>query len=244
MISFQFRDFHIAKKDQDIGFYAGYVGELFYVFLLYLINDTQYGVCLGYECPHLIKCWLTPLQLWEDILPRLYITVNALYKSFTMRTRVFTTLKGQVHALKSTYVRTWKRFTYVCIYVYMCVCVYIYVCMYVCVCVYVCTTNKTVQIPQEVILTNILIPWWNWRVFIHAWQSSNICFVGNGGWPPWSKACNNNRKHHSVSDFYFHMIKLEIDDTSAISVFLVCLKMPTGLFLTLFLGLVWISGWP
>ncbi|KAL9451150.1 hypothetical protein AB3S75_012827 [Citrus x aurantiifolia] len=80
---FMIRDFHIAKKEEDIGFYAGYVGLLFYVFLSYLINDTQYGVRVWYECPHLIKCRLKLLQLYKDILPRLYNTVNALYKRFT-----------------------------------------------------------------------------------------------------------------------------------------------------------------
>ena len=94
MISFQIRDFHIAKWEEDIGFYAGYVGELFYVFLLCLINDTWYGVLFWYKCPHLTKCRLAPLQLCKNILPRALQHCKGTVQGFyTADLRLYTLMK-------------------------------------------------------------------------------------------------------------------------------------------------------
>lgn len=122
---FQVRDFQIAEREEDIGYYAGYVGELIF-------------------CSFSFKTW--------------YLIDHCAY--------------SVVHYYFS--------------------------------------------VLQEFVLTNLLIPC---RVFIYAWQSFHICFLGISGWPLWSKTCYNIGDCLSVSGCYFH-IKLKNEILAIISGFL------------------------
>ena len=75
---------------------------------------------------------------------------------------VFTTVKGQVYALKSTYVRTWNDLhihIYGCIYVCMCVCVYMHVCVHVCMYDQYNTSNSSRSYPNKTLNTMMKLKW-------------------------------------------------------------------------------------